>query len=44
MFIDYVVVAMVILGAIITIKGFIKPERIRFFESVVERDNVLVGV
>lgn len=43
-FIDYVVVAMVILGAIITLKGFIKPERIRFFESVVERNNVLIGV
>lgn len=43
-FVDYVLVAMAVLGAIITVKGFIKPERVRFFESVIERNNVLIGV
>ena len=43
-FVDYVLVAMVVLGGIITMKGFIKPERIRFFESAIERNNVLIGV
>lgn len=43
-FVDYVLVAMVVLGAIIAIKGFVKPERIRFFESMTERNNVAIGV
>jgi hypothetical protein len=43
-FVDYVVVAMVFLGAIIVVKGFIRSERVRFFESVIERNNVLIGV
>lgn len=43
-FVDYVLVAMAVLGAIIAVKGFIKPERVRFFESVIERNNVLIGV
>lgn len=43
-FVDYVLWAMAILGAIIVIKGFIKPERVRFFESAIERNNVAIGV
>ena len=43
-FVDYVLWAMMILGGIIVIKGFIKPERIRFFESAIERNNVAIGV
>lgn len=43
-FVDYVLVAMAVLGAIIVVKGFIRPERVRFFESVIERNNVLIGV
>lgn len=43
-FVDYVLVGMAVLGVIIIVKGFIKPERIRFFESAIERNNVLIGV
>ncbi|BEQ13544.1 tripartite tricarboxylate transporter TctB family protein [Desulfoferula mesophila] len=43
-FVDYVLWAMMILGGIIVIKGFIKPERIRFFDSAIERNNVAIGV
>ncbi|MCB2190770.1 MAG: tripartite tricarboxylate transporter TctB family protein [Deltaproteobacteria bacterium] len=43
-FVDYILVAMAVLGAIIAVKGFIKPDRVRFFESMIERNNVLIGV
>ena len=43
-FVDYILVALTVLALITTIKGFIKPERVQFFESVVERNNVLVGI
>ena len=43
-FVDYVVIALAVLAVLVIIKGFIKPEYIRFFESVVERNNVLIGV
>jgi amino acid transporter len=43
-FVDYILVALSVLALITTAKGFIKPERIRFFESAVERNNVLVGI
>jgi hypothetical protein len=43
-FVDYVVIALVALSAIVLVKGFIKPEYIIFFDSVVERNNVLVGI
>lgn len=32
------------LGAFLCIKGVVRPERLRFFESAVERDNILIGV
>lgn len=43
-FVDYVLVALTALAVLTIAKGFIKPERIRFFESAVERNNVLVGI
>ena len=33
-----------VLAILTLIKGFIKPERIEFFESALERNNVLVGI
>lgn len=43
-FVDYVLIALSFLSIITIAKGFIKPERIRFFESTVERNNVLAGI
>ena len=43
-FVDYVVIALAVLAVLVIIKGFIKPEYIVFFESVMERNNVIVGV
>jgi hypothetical protein len=43
-FVDYVLVIMGVLSTVILVKGFIKPERLKFFESTVERNNVLTGV
>jgi len=43
-FVDYTLVALTALALLTTAKGLVKPERIRFFESVVERNNVLVGI
>jgi len=43
-FVDYVVIALSVLAILVIIKGFIKPEYIVFFESVMERNNVIVGV
>lgn len=42
-FVDYVLVAMAVLSLIVFIKAFIRPERVVFFESVIERNNVLAG-
>jgi hypothetical protein len=43
-FVDYTLVAMTVLAVIITVKGFMKPEHIRFFDSAIERNNVITGV
>jgi hypothetical protein len=43
-FVDYVVMALVALAVLVFIKGFIKPEYVQFFDSVMERNNVLIGV
>lgn len=43
-FIDAVLVIMGILSASILVKGFVKPERLKFFVSATERNNVLTGV
>ena len=36
--------ALTVLALLTTVKSFMKPERVRFFESVIERNNVLVGI
>jgi amino acid permease len=43
-FVDYVVIALVVLSILVIIKGFIKPEYIKFFDSAIERNNVMVGI
>jgi hypothetical protein len=43
-FVDYTLVALVFFSAMTTLKGIIKPEKLRFFESAVERNNVLAGL
>lgn len=43
-FVDYVLAVIAFLSAIIIVKGFIKPEKARFFESVIERNNILAGL
>ncbi len=44
MFVNYVLVAIFFLGALMLLKGFIKPEKIQFFESAGERRNIIIGV
>lgn len=44
LFVDYVLIALSFLSALIVAKGFIKPERTRFFESIIERNNILAGL
>ena len=43
-FVDYTLIAMTVLAVLITIKGFMKPDYIRFFDSVIERNNIISGV
>jgi formate hydrogenlyase subunit 3/multisubunit Na+/H+ antiporter MnhD subunit len=43
-FLDYVLIAIFFLAAAMFVKGFIRPEKLRFFESALERNNVLVGI
>jgi hypothetical protein len=43
-FINYVLIAILFLAVIMIIKGFVKPEKLTFFESVVERNNILIGL
>ncbi|MFO8090302.1 MAG: tripartite tricarboxylate transporter TctB family protein [Desulfatiglandaceae bacterium] len=43
-FLDYVLVAIFFLAAAMLVKGFVRPEKLHFFESALERNNVLVGV
>ncbi len=43
-FVDYVLVAMAAFAGIVLIKAFIKPEKIQFFKSTMERNNVLTGI
>jgi len=43
-FVDYVLVAMAAFAGIVLIKAFIKPEKIQFFTSSMERNNVLTGI
>jgi len=43
-FVDYVLVIMGVLSIVVLAKGFIRPERLKFFESAMERNNVVTGV
>jgi len=43
-FINYLLVIIVFFALIMLIKGFVRPEKLAFFESRVERNNVLIGL
>ncbi len=43
-FINYMLVAIFLLGVIMIIKGLTRPEKITFFESSKERKNILLGL
>ena len=43
-FVNYVLIGMIVFTVIILIKSFIKPEKIRFFKSAIERNNILIGI
>jgi hypothetical protein len=43
-FVDSILIAVAVLSLVVFIKGLLKPERIVFFESVVERNNILTGL
>lgn len=43
-FVDYVLIIMGVLSVVVLAKGFIRPERLKFFESAMERNNVVTGV
>lgn len=43
-FVNYVLTVLCFLSVVEIIKGFIKPEYIRFFESVAERNNIFIGI
>ncbi|QJT08754.1 tripartite tricarboxylate transporter TctB family protein [Oceanidesulfovibrio marinus] len=43
-FVNYCLTVFVALAVLELIKGFIKPERVEFFTSVTERNNVVVGL
>jgi hypothetical protein len=43
-FVDYTLIVLASLGVVMVIKGIVKPEKLRFFESMVERNNILIGL
>jgi amino acid transporter len=43
-FVDFTLWALVIFSVLEIIKGFVKPERINFFESKDEQHNIIVGL
>lgn len=43
-FVDYTLIVLASLGVVMVIKGIAKPEKLRFFESMVERNNILIGL
>jgi len=43
-FVNYVLTVMGCLSVIVLVKGFIRPQKLKFFESAMERNNILVGV
>jgi len=44
LFVNYTLVVIFILSALMLIKGFVKPQRLSFFDSSEERNNVIIGV
>lgn len=42
-FVNYILVLMAVLSLLVFIKGFVRPEFVVFFESTIERNNVLAG-
>ena len=44
LFVNYTLVVILILSALMLIKGFVKPQRLSFLESSAERNNVIIGV
>ena len=44
MFVNYTLIAMAFLSVVVLVKGLIKPEKLRIFESAIERNNVLLGL
>lgn len=42
-FVNYILVLMAVLSLLVFIKGFVRPEYVVFFETSIERNNVLVG-
>ncbi|MFO7596561.1 MAG: tripartite tricarboxylate transporter TctB family protein [Desulfocurvibacter africanus] len=43
-FVNYILIMLVALSLASTVVGFVKPERRQFFDSVVERNNILLGL
>lgn len=43
-FVNYILAAMMILSLLVFIKGIIRPEMLQLFESVVERNNIFIGI
>lgn len=43
-FVNYCLTVFVALAVLEIVKGFIKPERVSFFTSITERNNVIVGL
>lgn len=43
-FVNYLLVIIGVLSVVEIFTGFVKPDRIRFFESAGERNNILIGL
>ena len=43
-FVNYVLIAIFFLAIIMIVKSFTKPEKLHFFDSLVERNNILIGL
>lgn len=43
-FVNYILVGMAVLSGLVIVKGLLRPERLRFFESTLERNNILIGL
>jgi len=43
-FINYVLIGLTAFALITLVRAFIRPDRVRFFKSTIERNNVLTGI